>query len=128
MDLLKLARGHWDRLLACGAVALGALLLLLGWLGVSRSSLPAEQLPYLISAGLGGLLCVAVGATLWLSADLSDEWRKLDDIHAELKAMNASTQPAPDGVGQTVPGPVELNGTSADLDERPAKTRASRSS
>jgi hypothetical protein len=28
-----------------------------------------------------GLFALALGATLWLSADLRDEWRKLDDIY-----------------------------------------------
>jgi hypothetical protein len=66
---------------AAGAFVLGgALAMLAGWLGVSRSAYPAKSLPYIISGGFFGLLLVGAGAVLWLSADLRDEWRKLDSI------------------------------------------------
>jgi hypothetical protein len=123
MDFLKVARGHWDRVLAGVALALGALLLLLGWIGVSGNSLPAEQMPYLVSAGLGGLLCVAVGATLWLSADLSDEWRKLDDIHSELKAIRAGEDHGSNGTAKTVANPEDAKGTAPARNRRSAKVR-----
>ena len=67
MDVLKWARAQWDRVGAWGAVGIGALLLLIGWLGVSRTAYPAEQIPYVVSAGLGGILLVGLGATLWIS-------------------------------------------------------------
>lgn len=93
MDFLKIARGQWDRVLAWGLTVFGAVALVVGWFGVSRSGLPAEQFPYLISGGLGGLLLVAVGATLWLSADLHDEWRKLDQLNDEVKRLGRVAQP-----------------------------------
>jgi hypothetical protein len=80
MNIMQWARNQWDRV---GAVALflcGALAILLGWLGVSRSAYPAESLPYIVSGGFFGLLAVGAGGVLWLSADLRDEWRKLDSI------------------------------------------------
>jgi hypothetical protein len=83
MDLLTILRHQWDRMLAWFAIITGILLLLLGWLGVSREVVPAAQLPYIISGGLGGLVAVSVGAVLWLSADLRDEWQQLHEI-AEL--------------------------------------------
>ncbi|HEY3240552.1 MAG TPA: hypothetical protein VGL92_13360 [Acidimicrobiia bacterium] len=57
-----------------------ALAMLAGWLGVSRSAYPAEALPYIVSGGFFGLLLIGIGAVLWLSADLRDEWRKLDRL------------------------------------------------
>jgi hypothetical protein len=63
---------------------LGLVALLVGWLGVSRSGLPAEQIPYLASGAVLGLFALGVAATLWLSADLRDEWRKLDQIHRDM--------------------------------------------
>jgi hypothetical protein len=42
-------------------------------------------MPYIISGGVGGLFFLAVGGTLWLSADLRDEWRKLDAIDAAIR-------------------------------------------
>jgi hypothetical protein len=75
---------QWDRVSAMVAAGAGALLLLLGWFGVSKTSYPAEQIPYIASAGLGGLFLLGVAATLWISADLRDEWRKLDRIEAAI--------------------------------------------
>ena len=95
MDFLKWARIHWDRLVAVVAALAGAVALLIAWNGASRSAYPAEQLPYLLSGGLVGLFLFGVGATLWLSADLRDEWAELRGIRDELRA--ARTPPGPAG-------------------------------
>jgi hypothetical protein len=86
MGLVKFLRVQWDRfggalLMLCGGAAL-----LVGWVGVSRSVYPAEQLAYVISGGLGGLFLLGAGATLWLSADLRDEWRLLDGLETRVTA------------------------------------------
>ena len=75
---------QWDRAAAVAAVLLGAMALLLGWYGMSDSAFPAAQLPYIVSGGMVGLFAVGIGATLWLSADLRDEWRKLDGIEQRM--------------------------------------------
>jgi hypothetical protein len=80
------------------AAVLGLVALLLGWLGVSRSSLPSQQIPYLASGAVLGLFALGVAATLWLSADLRDEWRKLDDIYQSMRPG------ADDAVGTTAIG------------------------
>lgn len=84
---MRALRAQWDRVLGIALVAVGAVVLLVGYLGVSGTSYPAEQLPYVISAGLVGVLLVAGGGTLWLSADLRDEWLVLADIHRELQRL-----------------------------------------
>jgi hypothetical protein len=66
---------------------------MLGWLGVRSEALTQKQIPYIVSGGLGGLLLVGVGAMLWLSADLRDEWRKLDAIERELARHQAEASP-----------------------------------
>lgn len=86
MEFLNYARYQWDRVAGAVAVALGAMCLLLGWVGVSGTAYPAEQLPYIVSGGLFGLFLLGVGGVLWLSADLRDEWRKLDEIQQQLPA------------------------------------------
>lgn len=86
MDFMTFVRQQWDRVAAWVAIALGALLLLLGWLGVSDTAYPAEQLPYIISGGLGGVALVGIGVMLWLSADLRDEWSELHEIARHLGA------------------------------------------
>ena len=90
MDSAKWLRLQWDRVLAWALVAAGATPLIIGWAGVSGSAYSAEQLPYIISGGIGGIFLLGVGATLWLSADLRDEWRKLDRIEEVLQQGEAN--------------------------------------
>jgi hypothetical protein len=85
MNVGKWLRLQWDRSLAWAFVAVGAIVLIVGWVGVSGSPYAAGQLPYIISGGIGGIFLLGVGATLWLSADLRDEWRKLDCIEEALR-------------------------------------------
>lgn len=93
MDKLTLLiRSQWDRLVAVAAAIAGAVVLIIGWLGVSGTAYPAEQMPYLISAGMGGLFLLGVSSALWLSADLRDEWRKLDRIEQTLRAAEWDTE------------------------------------
>ena len=107
MGLVSFLRAQWDRTMGVLSMAAGGVAILVGWVGVSGAVYPAEQLPYLISGGLGGLFLLGVGGTLWLSADLRDEWRHLDRLETaveqrllvRLESLVAETAP-----GQTSPG------------------------
>ena len=99
MDLKTLFRLQWDRAAAWAFVGIGAVVLIVGWVGVSGSALPAEQLPYIISAGIGGMFLLGLGAMLWLSADLRDEWRKLDRIERRLGSAPANPDPVAAAAG-----------------------------
>jgi hypothetical protein len=112
VELLTYIKAQWDRVGAWAAILIGALALLLGWLGISNTPYVAEQLPYIISGGLVGVFLLGVGGMLWLSADLRDEWRKLDDLETAVRDMDARTWAAPQDAGQdTAPesGPVALD-------------------
>ena len=85
MDFLNFARKEWDRVAAVVAGIAGAIALFLGWFGASENVNPAGQIPYVISGGLLGVFLVAVASTLWLSADLRDEWRKLDRLEQRME-------------------------------------------
>jgi len=97
MDLYRWLRTQWDRTAAVAIALVAAVALLLGWLGVSDATLPTQQLPYIASGGLFGLFALGIAATLWLSADLRDEWRKLDEIHRELHELHGATAPTQPG-------------------------------
>jgi hypothetical protein len=86
VDLMKWVRVQWDRTGAWLASVGGLIALLVGWIGVSGTGYPAEQIPYIISGGLLGLFLLGIAGILWLSADLRDEWRKLDDVEQALWA------------------------------------------
>jgi hypothetical protein len=87
VDLKLYARSQRDRLAAAALVLAGAIALLIGYVGVSGKALLYQQLPYLVSGGLFGIALIGVGTTLWLSADLQDEWRKLDRVEEALRAL-----------------------------------------
>jgi hypothetical protein len=84
MDIAKVLKKQWDRVIAIALTVTGAVFLISGWVGVSGTIVLAEQAPYMMSGGLGGIFLLGVGATLWISADLRDEWRKLDRIEQAL--------------------------------------------
>ena len=106
MELLKWLRLQWDRVFGAAAVLTGAVALLTGWSKVSATAYPAEQIPYVVSAGLGGLFLLGVGATLWHSADLRDEWRKLDRLEEKLDAVIAADEAKTIVLDQLAPAPT----------------------
>jgi hypothetical protein len=89
-----------------GLLALGAVLVVSGWIGVAGTSDGADQLSYLMSGGLGGLFCLGAGATLIVSAHLEDEWRKLDEL---TRAVRRQVEPEP-------ADPLVRNGSTPDVD------------
>jgi hypothetical protein len=87
MNLGNWLRLAWDRAAAVALIAAGAVALVLGWVGVSGEAFPAKQLPYLISGGIAGVFILGVGTMCWLSADMRDEWTKLDRIEEALNRL-----------------------------------------
>ena len=102
MKLIKLLRREWDRSAAWACIGGGLLVMLLGWLGVSRTTFPAEQIPYVISGGLFALFLLGLGAMLWLSADMRDEWRKLDAIERNSPLASTPRLSAVDGAAEAI--------------------------
>ena len=115
MDIVKYTRNQWDRIGAWLCVIAGAICLIVGYAGVSGTLDTGKQLPYVVSGGLVGLFLLGLGALLWLSADLRDEWRKLDVIDRHLvdaghlpATAEAADGQATDGNGHVVPREVSL--------------------
>ena len=84
-DFVKWLRADWDRALGFGLIATGALLVIFGYFGASDSAYVDQGISYLISGGIGGLFLLGIGATMLISADLHDEWRKLDRVEDVLR-------------------------------------------
>lgn len=78
------ARNQSDRLAGWLLIGLGAIALLVGWLGASATAFPGDQIPYVISGGLFGIFLLGLGGVLLLSADLRDEWRQLERLERAL--------------------------------------------
>jgi hypothetical protein len=89
MGFVKYVRAQWDRAGAVGFAAIGLLVLILGWVGVSGTPYLAKQMPYMISGGLAGIFLLGVGSVLWISADLRDEWRQLKSVEIALRELKS---------------------------------------
>ncbi len=92
---MKYVRNQWDRVGAWVCIVAGVVALIVGYVGVSGTLDTGEQIPYVVSGGMAGLFLLGLGALLWLSADLRDEWRKLDAIDRHLVETGALPAPAP---------------------------------
>lgn len=95
MNLIKLCRNQWDRTLAIALVVGGFVALLVGWLAVSDTIFTFEQIPYVISGGLLGVCLIALGCASWVSADLRDDWRKMDRLEAAVEALRSAEHERP---------------------------------
>jgi hypothetical protein len=117
MNLQQWLRSQWDRVGALTFVGVGLLVLLVGWVGISDEALPSAQIPYILSGGILGLMLVGIGATSWLSADLRDEWRKLDDLEELLEQIvdrpaAGATTPATEASPLAPPTPIQARRSS----------------
>jgi hypothetical protein len=76
--------------LALVAGIAGAVAVFIGYFGVSGTLDPGQQLPYLVSGGVGGLFLLGLAATLLFSTDSSatrNEVRQLREEIAELRDL-----------------------------------------
>src|SRR2546421_11136744 len=70
-------------------VGAGALAILIGYFGLADRVLVAEQLPYLISGGIGGIALVIVGGVILATNDGRRDADRLDDIEDEIAELRA---------------------------------------
>src|SRR4051812_25299386 len=77
-------------------VAIGIVLLLTAYLGVSREVLVAKQIPYLVSGGLFGLAFVTLGSRLLLIEDLRRDAGRLDRLERAVADLHAALLSRPD--------------------------------
>ena len=92
-DLVQWVRNQSDRMASWACIGIGVICLVAGWVGVSATAFPGEQMPYVVSGGLVGLFLLGLGGVLWLSADLRDEWRELARLErAVLVAAGAEAE------------------------------------
>jgi hypothetical protein len=87
VNRLSFVKAQWDRSLAVALLVAGVVVLFLGYLGVRDVPFASQQIPYVISAGIGGVFFLGVAGTLWLSADMQDEWRKLHRLEEAVRAL-----------------------------------------
>jgi hypothetical protein len=113
---VKYIRNQWDRVGAWACIVAGVIALLIGYAGVSGTLDTGKQIPYVVSGGMTGLFLLGLGAMLWLSADLRDEWRKLDAIDRHLVERGAL--PPPPATSEPAAGDEPRQPESASTDAR----------
>jgi hypothetical protein len=77
-------RAQWDWIVGFVLMGMGGVMVVVSSISVSGSRYASDQLSYIVSGGLGGLLLLGAGATLVITAGLADEWRKLDRLEDAL--------------------------------------------
>jgi hypothetical protein len=102
MELGKWIRLAGDRAAAVALLALGVIVIVVGWMGVSGEAYPAKQLPFIISGGIGGMCLLGLGGLFWLSSDLRDEWTALDRIQEALTDLAGTSLVDRNGLDRAV--------------------------
>ena len=77
-------------------IGIGAVLMLFGYLGVSREALPGKQIPYLVSGGIGGMLLAVLGAYFLGTQELRRDSGRLDRVEAMVEELHAALLRRPD--------------------------------
>jgi hypothetical protein len=98
-------------------VGVGAVVAVLGYLGVSKETEVAFQLPYFASAGIAALMLLGAGAAVLLSGQLqrdTDRVSELEDavrtLAEEVSAMSEKVSPGRAGTSKRRPATVGSNG------------------
>lgn len=83
-------------------LGVGGLLMLGGYLGVSREALPAKQIPYLVSGGIGGMFFAVLGAYFLGTQALRDDSGRLDRLEQMVQELHQVLLRRPDAPDLTV--------------------------
>jgi hypothetical protein len=92
-------------------IGVGALLMLLGYLGVSREALPAKQIPYLVSGGIGGMFLAVLGAYFLGTQELRNDSGRLDRLERMVEELHQVLLRRPDAPDLTQVAASSANGT-----------------
>jgi hypothetical protein len=105
-------------------IAAGLVALFIGWWGVSGTALVAKQLPYIASAGLVGVVLVAIGNRIFMTNDLRRDSGRLDrleqmvaELHAVLLARTDAVADSTQAIAGGKPFRAVQRGTSYHLPE-----------
>jgi hypothetical protein len=94
-------------------IALGAILLLAGYLGVSREVIVARQIPYIVSGGLVGLAAITLGGRLLLIEDLRRDSGRLDRLEQAVQDLHQVLLHRPDAPSPATQTARSANGAGA---------------
>jgi hypothetical protein len=84
-------------------IAAGALLMLLGYFGVSREAEPGKQIPYLVSGGIGGMFLAVLGAYFLGTQEMRRDSGRLDRVESMVEELHGALLRRPDAPDVTTP-------------------------
>ncbi|HVV74822.1 MAG TPA: hypothetical protein VHC43_02225 [Mycobacteriales bacterium] len=87
-------------------IVAGLIALFVGWWGVSGTALVAKQLPYIASAGLVGVVLVAIGNRIFMTNDLRRDSGRLDRLEQMVAELHAVLLARTDAVAVSAPAAV----------------------
>ncbi|MEY2431835.1 MAG: hypothetical protein QOC92_1560 [Acidimicrobiaceae bacterium] len=109
-------------------LALSALFILIGWIGVSGTPIVAKQIPYVVSGGIAGVFLAVFGAYFLGTEELRKDSGRLDRLERmvdELHAALLTRDDAPTSSESSDTGEAGTNGqafvvlTGSDMYHRP---------
>jgi hypothetical protein len=77
-------------------IGIGAILMLAGYMGVSREALPAKQIPYLVSGGIGGIFFAVLGAYFLGTQEMRNDSGRLDRLEHMVEELHGALLTRPD--------------------------------
>lgn len=113
--------------LALALMAAGIAVAVLGYLGVSKETEVAFQLPYFASGAVGALMLLGAGAVLLLSTQLEVDTSRLDELEDAVRAMATELGRLADATAAleaTGAAAVAASANGRRVPERPRKTPA----
>lgn len=85
-------------------VAIGGVMVIIGWLGMSDEVIVAKQMPYLMSGGIGGGFLLGLGALLLVSHELRLDNRRLERLESLVEQLHSALL-VPEGEALQAGGP-----------------------
>ncbi|HVT65239.1 MAG TPA: hypothetical protein VHD81_08795 [Mycobacteriales bacterium] len=82
-------------------MAAGVITLFVGWWGVSGTAVVAKQLPYIASAGLGGVVLMAIGNRIFMTNDIRRDSGRLDRLEQMVAELHAVLLARTDAVAES---------------------------
>jgi len=73
---------------AFGLIVAGVVVAIIGYLGVSKETEVAFQLPYFASAGVGALMLLGFGGVLLLNAQLETDGDRLEELEEAVRTLS----------------------------------------
>lgn len=111
---------------AFGLIIAGIVVAILGYLGVSKETEVAFQLPYFASAGVGALMLLGFGGVLLLNAQLETDGDRLEELEEAVRQLSTEVGRMVDELTPqrgTRPARARLLDEGAAGSERPSRAR-----